>query len=79
MAEFVWGRYRLEVDVEATRAYYDSHPGPWITCTCDGCRNFMLAVKTLPQAVRDFFDVLGHGAAPQRRRMVPFGGTNFGR
>lgn len=59
MAEFVWGGYRLEVDVEATRAYYDSHPGPWITCTCDGCRNFMLAVKTLPQAVRDFFDALG--------------------
>lgn len=93
MAEFVWGGYRLEVDVEATRAYYDSHPGPWITCTCDGCRNFMLAVKTLPQAVRDFFDALGldpekpgscvtireRGAAPQRRRMVPSGGTDFGR
>ena len=59
MAEFVWGGYRLEVDVEATRAYYDSHPGPWITCTCDGCRNFMLAVKMLPQAVRDFFHTLG--------------------
>ena len=59
MAEFVWGGYRLEVDVEATGAYYDSHPGPWITCTCGGCRNFMLAVKMLPQAVRDYFHTLG--------------------
>ena len=30
MKEFVFGLYRLEVDVEATRAYYEAHPGPWI-------------------------------------------------
>ena len=59
MQEFVFGSYRLKVDVEATRAYYAAHPGPWITCECDGCRNFAKAVSGLPQAVRDFFEMLG--------------------
>ena len=30
MTEFVFGPYRLEVDVEATRAYYAAHNEPWI-------------------------------------------------
>lgn len=59
MTEFVFGGYRLAVDVEATRAYYASHDENWITCTCDGCRNFVRAVETLPQAVQDFFAALG--------------------
>ncbi len=50
MTEFVFGPYRLEVDVEATRAYYAAHNEPWIICTCAGCRNFAQAVKLLPQA-----------------------------
>ena len=37
MTEFVFGPYRLEVDVEATRAYYAAHNEPWIICTCAGC------------------------------------------
>ena len=59
MTEFVFGAYRIRVDAEATRAYYAAHPQPWITCDCAGCRNFLRAVKELPQAVRDFFDALG--------------------
>lgn len=59
MKEFVFGLYRLEVDVEATRAYYEAHPGPWITCSCDGCRNFAREAGKLPQAVTDFFHTLG--------------------
>lgn len=59
MTEFVLGPYRLLVDVTATRAYYASHPLPWITCDCAGCRNFSQAVQNLPQAVKDFFDALG--------------------
>ena len=50
MTEFVFGGYRLAVDVEATRAYYEAHSEAWITCQCDGCRNFARAVETLPQA-----------------------------
>ena len=59
MTEFTLGGYRLLVDVEATRAYYAAYNEPWITCECDGCRNFAQAVKDLPQAVKDFFDALG--------------------
>ena len=59
MAEFVFGPYRLEVDVEATRAWYAAHNEPWVTCACAGCRNFAQAVKSLPQPVKDFFARLG--------------------
>ena len=48
MTEFVFGPYRLEVDVEATRAYYAAHNEPWIICTCAGCRNFAQAVSSCP-------------------------------
>lgn len=57
--EIVLGGYRLQVDSEATRAYYESHPLPWITCDCKGCQNFAAAVKQVPQAVKAFFDRLG--------------------
>lgn len=57
--EITLGGYRLAVDVERTRAYYAAHPLPWVTCTCGGCRNFVAAVKLLPEEVRAFFARLG--------------------
>ena len=57
--EIVLGSYRLDVDVAATRAYYEAHPLPWITCDCKGCQNFKEAVGKMPQAMKDFFDRLG--------------------
>lgn len=59
MTEFTFGNYRLSIDVEKTRSYYASHPLPWITCDCAGCRNFARAVKGLSQPVQDFFEKLG--------------------
>lgn len=59
MTGFVFGAYRIRVDVEATQVYYAAHPLPWITCGCAGCRNFAQAVYHLPQTVRDFFSSLG--------------------
>ena len=59
MTEFALESYRLAVDVEGTRAYYGTHPLPWILCDCAGCRNFAWAVKTLPPTVTDFFAALG--------------------
>ena len=64
MTEFVIGAYRLEMDAEATRAYYATHKEPWITCGCAGCRNFARAVESLPEAVRTFFRQLG--LAPEK-------------
>ena len=57
--EIVLGSYRLDVDVAATRAYYEAHPLPWIICDCLGCRNFQAAIQQIPQEVKDFFDRLG--------------------
>lgn len=57
--EMILGGYRLSVDVEKTRAYYAARPLPWVTCTCAGCRNFVEAVKQLPEEVKVFFDTLG--------------------
>ena len=48
MQEIALGGYRLAVDVEGTKEYYAAHPLPWVTCTCGGCRNFVQAVKLLP-------------------------------
>ena len=59
MQEFMFGHYRLSVDVEATRAYYAAHPESWITCECEGCRNFAAALGTLPRAEVDFFKAMG--------------------
>ena len=59
LKEFRLGNYRLAVDIEATRAYYEKNKGPWITCECAGCRNFAQAVKDLPEAVKEFFGTLG--------------------
>lgn len=59
MKEFVFGGYRLAVDVEKTQAYYAAHPLPWVTCDCCGCRNFIQAVKLLPEEVQRFFAQLG--------------------
>ena len=57
--EIILGSYRLDVDVAATRAYYEAHPLPWITCTCKGCENFEKAIRQIPQEVKVFFDQLG--------------------
>lgn len=92
MQEFMFGHYRLSVDVEATRAYYAAHPESWITCECEGCRNFAAALGTLPRAVVDFFKAMGldpakpaelcyyqgDGAGPLRWRMVSSGGHGVG-
>ncbi len=59
MREFTFGPYRLMADIEATRAWYEAHPLPRVTCDCAGCRNFVQAVKALPPAVTDFFTALG--------------------
>ena len=59
MQKIVLGNYLLAVDVEKTRAYYAAHPLPWVTCTCGGCRNFVQAVKLLPEEVGAFFARLG--------------------
>ena len=56
---FTFSTYRLEVDVEATRAWYAAQTLPGVTCDCAGCRNFLRAADAMPAPVRDFLCRLG--------------------
>ena len=57
MTDLAFGSYRMRVDAARTRACYDAHP--WEMCDCAGCRNFVRAAVTLPQAAADAFRALG--------------------
>lgn len=57
MTAFSFGSYRVRVSAGRTRAYYDAHP--WEMCDCAGCRNFLKAAASLPEAVADAFRALG--------------------
>ena len=50
---------RLEVDVEATRGWYDRYGDATGGCDCAYCRNYAAAVETLPPEVAAFLRPLG--------------------
>ena len=54
---FEIGNYRLDVDVNRTRTYYDAASS--ISCDCPGCRNFLAAIHLIPKDVHHFFHQLG--------------------
>ena len=56
---FQFGEYKIDVDVEKTRQFYDRAKTVSEGCQCDGCLNFGRAVDKLPQNIRDFFSALG--------------------
>ena len=46
MKRYDWCGYRVEVDVEATRTWYESAKP--LGCTCGHCRNFLATTDRLP-------------------------------
>ena len=56
---FQFGEYKIDVDVEKTRQFYDRAKTVSEGCQCDGCLNFERAVDKLPLNIRDFFSALG--------------------
>lgn len=48
----------LDVDVAATRRFYETSGG-YLSCTCNGCRNFPLAAPHMPPALLDALHQLG--------------------
>lgn len=56
---FEFGQYRVDVDIEKTKRFYENAKLIHENCSCDGCQNFEKAAKVLPQPVRDFFTGLG--------------------
>lgn len=53
------GAYEIDVDVEATRAYYAGYTAAEWNCDCAGCRNFARAAEQLPEMLREYLAKLG--------------------
>lgn len=58
---FSFGQYKIEVDVERTRSFYESAASIPTSqqCTCDGCQNYDKAILTAPASVLNFLRSLG--------------------
>lgn len=56
---FEFGSYRMDVDVERTRRWYEAAPTVSQCCDCDGCVNYERAADLFPESVKSFFAALG--------------------
>ena len=57
---FEFGKFRVDVDVEATREFYQKHGKTVLEdCGCASCRNYYRAITKVPDKVKSFFDTLG--------------------
>jgi hypothetical protein len=56
---FDFGKFKIDVDTERTRAFYAQEDVISARCSCDGCQNYEKAIDVLPHEVIHFFDELG--------------------
>ena len=57
---FEFGKFKIDVDVEATREYYAKHGRTVLEdCGCINCRNFYTVMSNPTEKVRAFFDSIG--------------------
>lgn len=56
---FTFGQYKVDIDIERTKAFYDAALPVSEYCSCAGCRNFVKAVDTLPREITSVFEMLG--------------------
>ena len=58
---FQFGQYKIDVNVEKTRAFYESDVPKKTSdsCVCEGCQNYDKAILTAPDAVLSFLRSLG--------------------
>ena len=57
---FDFGRFRVDVDVEATKAFYHQFGKTVLEdCGCVNCRNYYEAISKAPDQVKRFFTDLG--------------------
>ncbi len=57
---FTFGDFRVDVDVERTREFYQNHGKTVVDdCGCNSCRNYYKAIMGAPEKVLRFFDSLG--------------------
>lgn len=56
---FEFGAYRLEIDVEKTKAFYDRAPMVTEGCKCPGCRNYEAWAENLSEAPKGVMEEMG--------------------
>ena len=56
---FEFGKSKVDIDVERTRAFYESDTAGVIDCDCDGCRNYLKFCQRMTPKLKDFFDSMG--------------------
>jgi hypothetical protein len=57
---FEFGTYRIDADIESTRAFYRDHAVKIAdACDCADCQNFDKAIRRVSADVLHFFDSLG--------------------
>lgn len=59
MKFFEFGQYKIEVDINKTKQFYEKASFVSEGCSCKGCRNFEQAVSMLSKRVTEFFSDLG--------------------
>jgi len=56
---FEFPKYKIDVDADRTRRFYETHDFASGACTCSGCRNYEKAADHFPEEVTAFFKNLG--------------------
>lgn len=56
---FEFGKYKVDIDVEKTKQFYEKAETVDEGCSCDGCQNFSQAVDCVLPAVKNIFANLG--------------------
>ena len=52
---FEFGNFRLDIDVESTKAFYSKHEKTVIEdCGCVNCRNYYEAISKVSDKVKNF-------------------------
>ena len=55
-----FGNFRLDVDVDSTKAFYDMHGKTVLEdCGCINCQNYYEAISKVSDKVKNFFSSLG--------------------
>ncbi|MDE6701058.1 MAG: hypothetical protein K2K10_08635 [Acetatifactor sp.] len=57
--EYLFGNYKVDIDVEKTRTFYNQADFITSGCQCDGCCNYEKAVDYFPDQVKSFFAEIG--------------------
>ncbi len=65
------GNYVLDIDIDATKQAFINMP-PDVQCSCDGCRNYNVAMACVSDDVKAFMESLGVDIYKASELMIPF-------